>query len=59
MPEVLDFTVPKRWSGWWRVLDADGVLLCRVKAKDYDAALNKARNRAETRGKVFGVVPEE
>lgn len=59
MPEVLDFSVPKEWKGWWRVLDADGVLLCRVQARNYDAAVLKARNRPETAGKAFLVTPEE
>lgn len=58
MPDTLDFSVPKEWTGWWLVYAGD-VLLCRVKAKTYDAALNKARNRPETAGKVFTVVPEE
>jgi hypothetical protein len=59
MPEVLDFSVPKDWRGWWRVLDADGVLPCRVRAKGYDAAVLKARNRSETAGKAVMVIPEE
>jgi hypothetical protein len=59
VPKVLDFSVPKRWGGWWRVLDVDGVLLCRVRAKNYDAAVLKARNRSETAGKAFMVVPDE
>jgi hypothetical protein len=58
MPEVIDFSVPKEWTGWWLVLNGS-VLLCKVKAKSYDAALNKARNRPETAGLAFTVVPEE
>lgn len=59
MTDVRDFSVPKEWKGWWRVLDSRGTLLCRVEARNYDAALLKARNRPETRGKAFAVVPEE
>lgn len=59
MPKVLDFSVPKEWKGWWRVLGPDGTLLCRVKARNYDAAVLKARNRPETVGTAFVVIPEE
>jgi len=59
VPKVRDFSVPKNWKGWWWVLGVDRVLLCRVKAKNYDAAVLKARNRPETAGKSFMVIPEE
>jgi hypothetical protein len=59
MPDVVDFSAPKRWTGWWLVIGEKGVLLCRVRARNYDAALNKARNRKETAGAAFTVVPEE
>lgn len=56
---MTDFSVPKDWTGWWLVLDTEGVLLCKVRGATYDGALNRARNKKETNGKAFMVVPEE
>lgn len=60
MPKfLLDFSDDKEWTGKWLVLDNAGKELCKVTAKTYDAALNKARNRPETAGIPFMVIKEE